>query len=448
MLMKTIALLFVVDASILGRLLVDAESDRTPCHGHEIKSLSSDCEVITLPKGFCGSFDFGPTLTTTGAYIDCTRTVDWKTSDKASIRNGAMNEYILQNPCDVPRHMAFSNFMNGTTGDDVEIARLQLDFFVYAFCEAACDCIPQVDANRDDPRVVLERGNCQKHPQSDICQQTPGIKLIRLEGSLEDDEDVTNLPRVCDLLDQWDASEGKDFSLKAQTWVDDNVRYFLARMIDATQILEDIKFWNQCYTAELSQRRISETSNFTDDYEGCWIDQQTERAMEYRAPGEFSIEDCIGHCGNANFAFAGVEYFDECFCGNDEYNKHGLASSEEECNTACAIGPGICGGVDRVGVYKTHFKDFSGNYEGCWIDQASDRAMEYQGQGKFSIEECIDHCGNANFTFAGVEYFDECFCGNEYTKHGPAASDDECNTACFVGYGICGGYDRLGVYAI
>ncbi|KAI0760779.1 WSC-domain-containing protein [Fomes fomentarius] len=59
---------------------------------------------------------------------------------------------------------------------------------------------------------------------------------------------------------------------------------------------------------------------------------------------------------------------------------------------------------------------------------------------------CVDFCASKNFTLAGVEFSDECYCDNEM-RNGAADSTvtwNECSNTCAGnGYEICGGPQRL-----
>jgi N-acetylneuraminic acid mutarotase len=74
--------------------------------------------------------------------------------------------------------------------------------------------------------------------------------------------------------------------------------------------------------------------------------------MQLKAPN-LGINDCISYClsHQNKYPFAAVEYGKECFCGFT-YQKHGPAPASE-CNYPCAVGGGICGGLDRMNVYST-----------------------------------------------------------------------------------------------
>jgi hypothetical protein len=72
-----------------------------------------------------------------------------------------MQEYVNLNPRDIHRKDGLDKFLGRKGPSKVEEGRQVMDFMVYALCEGGCDCIPQVNANRNVPAISMERGNCQ-----------------------------------------------------------------------------------------------------------------------------------------------------------------------------------------------------------------------------------------------------------------------------------------------
>ena len=63
-----------------------------------------------------------------------------------------------------------------------------------------------------------------------------------------------------------------------------------------------------------------------------------------------TIEKCIAHCVSKNFAYAGVQYKTQFFCGD---NLPVMKSKDSDCNTRCAGNKDqICGGGWRNSVYE------------------------------------------------------------------------------------------------
>ena len=83
-------------------------------------------------------------------------------------------------------------------------------------------------------------------------------------------------------------------------------------------------------------------------------------------------------------------------------------------------------------------------YMGCFTDDGNRALPAYQGGG-FGWADCINQCRNAGYLFAGAQWYDQCFCGNDlgYSR----VDDSECNTPCNYGGGTCGGGWRNSVYS-
>ncbi len=66
----------------------------------------------------------------------------------------------------------------------------------------------------------------------------------------------------------------------------------------------------------------------------------------------FRVDKCRAFCAGRGFAYAGVQYFKECFCGNS-YGRYGNINTSE-CNTRCVGNEGqLCGGGWALGVWRT-----------------------------------------------------------------------------------------------
>jgi hypothetical protein len=182
---------------------------------------------------------------------------------------------------------------------------------------------------------------------------------------------------------------------------------------------------------------------------------------------------CIAGCAAAGWIFAGTKYHRECWCGNSPLIER---VGEEECDFECSGDIGeICGGnglVGNSGSYISIFADRSrldGNgtapppvtggpvvnpgvdgYSslGCYKEASSGRAL---GTGKSisanaTVYNCVAAC--KGFTYAGVEYGQECYCGNSFGVGSGPAPKEECDMLCKGNETeYCGGRSRLNVYA-
>ena len=75
---------------------------------------------------------------------------------------------------------------------------------------------------------------------------------------------------------------------------------------------------------------------------------------------------------------------------------------------------------------------------GCFKD-AGDRDLSgyHEKRADMTPRRCVDICKSKGFSYAGVQYAEHCFCGNEYGKHGTATN---CDTPCAGdGSRTCGG---------
>jgi hypothetical protein len=61
---------------------------------------------------------------------------------------------------------------------------------------------------------------------------------------------------------------------------------------------------------------------------------------------------------------------------------------------------------------------------------------------------CATLCDSRNFTFAGLEFGEECFCGNGFVRPWlPSSPASECNTTCTGDSNqTCGGDYRIAIY--
>jgi hypothetical protein len=237
--------------------------ESSPCHDWDIKYRPSPtCEKVTIPTGFCQVCGVNAAITNTGDYLDCT--VSYGFTNAALQLNQPcltmIEKYVTNNPCDAERRNAVNLYKSA---DPIarETGRQVLDYFVYSICENGCDCIQQVNAKPWQLTADVHRGNCQAHAYWDLCRHYPNMKLIRGEGTVDDN--VANLPAVCPFLLDWleNSGDGWNFRDKPHTTVVPQVEYFLHRLIEAEELLTGTLLtnvlWKQCLTLEVTQGRVS-----------------------------------------------------------------------------------------------------------------------------------------------------------------------------------------------
>ncbi|KAI9449272.1 WSC domain-containing protein [Lactarius psammicola] len=207
---------------------------------------------------------------------------------------------------------------------------------------------------------------------------------------------------------------------------------------------------------------------------GCYSDSPGARALHARVDaGDTTVESCVTACQAQGLTLAGVEFGQECWCGseiengqtfvgNDDGIKHGNFRpypDDPYCNMPCKGDPTeLCGGASRLNVYK-----FKGTYpigasvvkkaggwtsRGCYSDSTSSRTLERRvDPGNVTVESCVSTCQSQSFTIAGLEFGQECWCGNQIQSPGAPISQSACNKVCSGdSTEVCGGPDALQIY--
>jgi hypothetical protein len=88
-------------------------------------------------------------------------------------------------------------------------------------------------------------------------------------------------------------------------------------------------------------------------YQSCWTDAVGARSLQAKdeARSDMTVEMCAAFCDG--YAFFGVEYASECYCGNELAG--GETSAEEDCSQLCAGNPSQwCGGANRINLYAVN----------------------------------------------------------------------------------------------
>ncbi|KAI1784063.1 hypothetical protein LXA43DRAFT_1125558 [Ganoderma leucocontextum] len=166
---------------------------------------------------------------------------------------------------------------------------------------------------------------------------------------------------------------------------------------------------------------------------------------------------CITSCAALGFGYAGVEFGDECHCGT------GLKAALDNgpaavCDMACTGDPTLaCGGAWSIQVYTVPaLRPGSWAYQGCVVDTAATPAFATSAVQTVTsnldlVNQCLQACSHAGFSFAGVENASDCFCSNDGIVAGATtANETDCNSLCPLpgdaGFEFCGGVERLGVF--
>jgi hypothetical protein len=178
-------------------------------------------------------------------------------------------------------------------------------------------------------------------------------------------------------------------------------------------------------------------------YVGCFTDDSV-RALPADFGGGYTVESCVAVASSQGYAYAGVQWYGECFGGNTlGYAQVG----DGDCNTPCDADPGeMCGGGWRNSIYTAAAGPSSiAGYVGCYTDDGN-RALPADFGGGYTIEGCVAAAASQGYAYAGLQWYGQCFAGNAlgYSQVG----DGECNTPCDANPAeACGGGWRNSIYA-
>ncbi|KAL1123447.1 hypothetical protein AAG570_002527 [Ranatra chinensis] len=135
------------------------------------------------------------------------------------------------------------------------------------------------------------------------------------------------------------------------------------------------------------------------------------------------------------------------------YPTYKMRADEDDCSRPCdGNEKENCGGDYRLSVFDS--LDTSGNqvqnlYTGCFVDSMENRVLrgaKKEDKKLNTPDFCAGFCYKGGFTYAGVQYGAECFCGDS-APQSAKVTDSDCNTACAGDSSIkCGGQWRLSIY--
>lgn len=113
----------------------------------------------------------------------------------------------------------------------------------------------------------------------------------------------------------------------------------------------------------------------------------------------------------------------------------------------------------KIGPWGTNYVDLTASkgwsYIGCGRDNVSDRAFpspnRWTYNANMTVEGCVQRCSTANFTYAALEYANECFCGSKLDAR--YAPQDGIMGACTMKCAgnqaqTCGGASATSIYKL
>lgn len=213
-------------------------------------------------------------------------------------------------------------------------------------------------------------------------------------------------------------------------------------------------------------------------YAGCWEDDTPGRQLQEQvmANDNMTTAMCIQACNDKGYIFCATQYHRECWGGNTIPKVKG---DEVDCNFYC-LGDNQqnCGGNGEgahnngnpwMSLYGDSLK-WDGNTTqpptppgpvinpgvsgytsiGCYTEATDGRALPNGATvAKKTVKMCVDACSTGKYTYAGVEYGGECWCGNAFGAGSVPAPDKDCSMTCNDNSTeYCGGPSRLNVYEL
>ncbi|KIJ33993.1 hypothetical protein M422DRAFT_52204 [Sphaerobolus stellatus SS14] len=192
---------------------------------------------------------------------------------------------------------------------------------------------------------------------------------------------------------------------------------------------------------------------------GCFQDQSGSRAIlgpSFTDASGMSPLSCTQFCDSAGgriLGIAGLEFGQECYCGSVLRPEIGVPINSSNCDIPCPLGTFDCGGRSALTVFQfpgrpgpmiresTFTFNNVWNYLGCFSDGPNrilqvrlnlDPEASIPPEPEFlDAEQCTSTCENHGFTFAGLEFGQECWCGNAINGIPPQLTDDSCRaTSC------------------
>ncbi|CAJ2501542.1 Uu.00g043950.m01.CDS01 [Anthostomella pinea] len=204
--------------------------------------------------------------------------------------------------------------------------------------------------------------------------------------------------------------------------------------------------------------------------QGCWQDGPNGRIMPtFQAPDnkQLTQQSCAELCDSNGYTVSGTEYYTQCFCSNAIYNGGVAGKDTTKCSTPCSgDSTQMCGGPSYLSVVSKGTpqtfqppapqKDgLNGTwtYQGCVednIDQTRTLPWKIELIGTNTPEQCLGMCAEFGYAAGGMEYGEECYCGDPSDVVASTAQikpESECAIVCAGNASvICGDGNRLSMY--
>lgn len=197
-------------------------------------------------------------------------------------------------------------------------------------------------------------------------------------------------------------------------------------------------------------------------YMGC-ISEANPRALaaDSFASDAQTLELCAQRARDKNYRYFGLEYGSECWLDDIINSAVTSYADDGNCKMPCSGNSSqSCGGGGALSLFNNtayapripSSKSIAGSYtyQGCYADQAESRLLTgyTTSQASNTVDSCLETCFSKQYTWAGVEYGQECYCGNGLSNHNPTLkADSACSLPCPANAKQnCGGNEAVQLY--
>ncbi|WWC85442.1 uncharacterized protein L201_000305 [Kwoniella dendrophila CBS 6074] len=173
---------------------------------------------------------------------------------------------------------------------------------------------------------------------------------------------------------------------------------------------------------------------------------------------DMTVPKCLNYCSSKGFQYGALEYGSECYCGSSLVNGASLSLTSGQCNMACSgDSTTTCGGSNALQIYVNPSLSPVANAvngfanSGC-IQEVAGRALTGASisASNMTVAVCTSYCQSQGFTMAGVEYGQECYCGNSLVNGATTTlTSGQCVMPCAGdSTTICGGPNAINLYTV
>ncbi|KAJ5449436.1 glycoside hydrolase superfamily [Penicillium daleae] len=111
---------------------------------------------------------------------------------------------------------------------------------------------------------------------------------------------------------------------------------------------------NATFTCTVNNTTLTTGYNATTSYLGCYLDPKVSILTAAKLSTiAMTPEYCATWCGKQGFAYGGIEFGTQCFCGSTPDLSTASKTNDSSCNSGCSTDPSSsCGGTYVMSLYK------------------------------------------------------------------------------------------------